>query len=301
MTISAMGMAVMPARWAVHAAGPDIASCPNPTIKKDEGFDAEELCRRLRVQERRQVGQEQRRRRRATECQTTAQQYHHIPQVAASDFARTATPDDFRKKDIYTLSQLALQKRKEGRSHSVPMPGPLSASRLARALEVARAELENCTDRNQLQWDRALAKAAAQHKEQEVDRPVKRDFSMSHPVLNKEACDLGRGRDHGTGHVVWDEVDGLFLAKPKAKYAYRPDDHPDWAQADENQSNRVRRRSFREVVSPLFKKPESMWSLRNKERAISDDEIAPESLETAKNISKDTAVAKPFSAHWHKR
>ena len=290
----------MPTRWAVHAAGPDFSRL-NPKTKKDEGFDVEELCRRLRVQERRQTGQEQRRRRRATECETTAQQYHHIPRVAASDFARTATPDDFGKRDIHRLSHMALPKRKEGRSHSVPMPGPLSASSLARALEVARAELENCTDRNQLQWDRALAKAAAQHKQQEVDRPVKRDSFMPHPVLYKEACDLGRARDYSASHVVEDEVDGLLPAKPKAKYAYRPDDHPDWAQTDENKSKRDRRRSFREVVSPLFKKSEYMWSLRNKERAIFDDETAPESLETAKNISTDTAVAKHSSAHWHKR
>lgn len=260
----------MPARWSVHATSHEPSSSRKSKVKKEEPFDIDELCRRLEVQLRRQGVQEERRRQRAREKQAKQQQYHHTPQFAALDFARTATPDGFAKKDIHTLSQPVLQRHKEGQgSKAITNPGPLSASKLVHALEVARSDTGTASDRNQFSRTRTLEEAARVDRERHIDKPLQRDFENPSLTVHEET-ESKTERSFSEGHNVWDHVDGLLPSKPPAKAAYRSEDHPDWAQRDE--CARDRRRSFKDRVSPLLKRTESIWGMKGKDRSAHEVE-----------------------------
>ncbi|KAI9843997.1 MAG: hypothetical protein M1838_002377 [Thelocarpon superellum] len=236
---------------------------PHVKVKVGEPLDVEELCRRLRVQERRQRDQAERRRRRATK-DLGQRQYHHIPQVAAQDFARTATPDTFSKRETHPLSRQVMDRFRNNVVH----PKALSATGLAAALERAQAELREAAERNQFQRSRALEEAAQADKDRDLHRPLKRDFRrLSHLMPQGHGHNRRRSFSAGDAAVTASDIDtgeGLvpMTAKRNPRHSIHVEDRHDWSQNDE--SERERRPSFRERVSPLIKKTEAIFISKSK-------------------------------------
>jgi len=134
----------------------------NRRAQKGEPLDPEDLTRRLKTH---LAGQKlQAERRRARDVTQKSGPYHHVPQVAASDFARTATPDTMGHRDlsqgqVHKLAQHALRLQLVGED-AAPKASPSSALRQVQACDQARAERAIISDRNQFQWSQELEEAA---------------------------------------------------------------------------------------------------------------------------------------------
>ncbi|KAI9681403.1 MAG: hypothetical protein M1817_002686 [Caeruleum heppii] len=242
----------------------------NLPVKTAEPFDINELCRRLRIQERRQQEQDEERRRRRARDECNKQKYHHTPRVAAADFARTATPDTLGKKGMHPLSHTVFDRyQHNGALSPTQIGGSLSAGQLADALEEQRLANELLGQRNQFQQPRGFEEAAQRDRERDLYKPTQRAFrtslfppeptrcsnqERSFSVGDAELLEVGAGRRHST------------ISKPKPRPSFRWEDHHDWAQRDESCDER--RPSLIDRMSPLLKKTESVLHLRGKRDSV---------------------------------
>ncbi|KAK4101540.1 hypothetical protein N658DRAFT_524004 [Parathielavia hyrcaniae] len=106
--------------------------------------------------------------------------YHHVPQEAAKQFARTTTIENMRSNidHVHKLSKRALMFHIEGPSKTVRAAGPagapkpaLSPAELTRALQQNQAQRAQHLDRNQFQRTRILQEAARLDHSQQQQHP----------------------------------------------------------------------------------------------------------------------------------
>ena len=191
-------------------------------------LDAADLSRRLADHLAAQKLEAQRRR--ETLRPAPAAQYHHVPQVAASAFVRTATPDPLRQ--IHRLSQPAVK------------PAPLLDEpgvgvQRAQAQDQERVRREQRWSRNQFQWSRDMERAAGVDAQRGVNRVPRRAFSRD--LLMEEKP------------VVWEEEkEGAPEKEMGRGTGY--DGRNDWAQGEREAG----RSGVRELARKLSRR-ESVW------------------------------------------
>jgi hypothetical protein len=234
--------------------------------KQGELFDPDELRRRLEAHLDQQKLQAERQRERAGAQKQIV--YHHIPKVAAADFARTATPEimghrDPGKRHVHKLGRIALRHHVDRVNIETLIPGtnPLNL-RYIQAIDQARMQRDLIGDRNQFQRTKGLEDAAEYDRERNLYKVPQRTFgSDPFHVAPKDASI----RPLSTGDVPWeDEIDTqstIFRAriKPKSFPVHTANDRQNWAQRDETVVE-----TYRSVkqVKPFLRRTDSIWMLR---------------------------------------
>lgn len=211
-------------------------------IKPGAPVDAEELTRRLAAH----MADIKRQNQRRAQCTAVLPHgpYHHVPRVAAADFARTATPDSMRrqkqnKRDIHKLAQPALKHHLKGNSHYVPFGGGMSGWRFAQTVDNLRAETGLVRERNQFQRTSDLERAAQLDRIRDVHKPQQRAFDND--ILHMRGCqDCARSGPLSMRGLEWEQeqvhAQSAMLysdPEPKAKLVHQPLDRHDWVQRDD--------------------------------------------------------------------
>ena len=216
-----------------------------------EAFDPDELCRQLEKYRQEEKEARMRRRAQASDKKGVPGQYHHVPQCAAASFARTATPESRKKKDIHRLARQVLQTQQA----AVDSKGLLAAHgpsirRIVEGQDMARLKLEETADRNQFQCTPALEEAARADHERNLNKPPQRDFEVS--LSEDLPSNLRRAR--GGDISDWDpsKIETNGTSRHVAGVP-NPNDRHDWAQRDDTvetdkQGLRDRMTPFSEVV-----------------------------------------------------
>jgi hypothetical protein len=237
--------------------------------KQGELFDPDELRRRLEAHLAEQKLQAERQRARAGVQKQNV--YHHIPKVAAADFARTATPEimgqgDPGKRHVHRLGQVALKHHVDRVNIEALIPGtsPLDL-RYTLAVDQARMQRDLIGDRNQFQRTRNLEDAAEYDRERNLYKVPQRTFGSDHFHLAQKDM---RSRPLSTNDVFWEEQNDAqntifhVKTKPKVFPIHTVNDRQDWAQRDETTAEI--HRSVKQRVGPFLRRPDSMWILKTK-------------------------------------
>jgi hypothetical protein len=237
--------------------------------KQGELFDPDELRRRLEAYLEEQKLQAERRRERAGVQKQSV--YHHIPRVAAADFARTATPEimghgDPGKQHVHKLGHIALKHHVDRVNIETLIPGtsPLDL-RYTQAIDQARMQRDLVGDRNQFQRTKNLEDAAEYDRERNLYKAPQRTFGSD--PFHVAQRDTGI-RPLSTGDVPWEgEIDTpstIFHArtKPKTFPVHTANDRQDWAQRDEAAVGTYR--SVKQRVNPFLRRPDSIWMLKTR-------------------------------------
>lgn len=264
--------------------------------KQGEPFDPEELSRRLQTHlVNQKLRAEQRRKARDAKAAAdlAAEQrvvpvapkyaspgqenvYHHIPKVAASAFARTATPDPMRQ--FHKLSQPVRAQMDQLTLEE--SNGQAQTLKKTQAMDQAVAERENLRNRNQFQRDQAMEVAAEMDVYRDVYKPPQRTFmsDFSHLIPGQ---DKKTQRPMSTGDML--DHDDPFTTTTKTKRKSKPNgfdmtERNNWAQQDEPESKSSKKEKDKETTS-VRRKPSS-WIL-----------LGRRSPKLEKEKEKDEAVA----------
>lgn len=211
----------------------------------------------------------------------------YVPREAAAQFARTATAHGLRDMSrIHNLSLGALRTHTE----SLPVIAAKTAGQ-GLALRKVQSERERLRERNQFQTTRALEDTAV------ID--VARNLKQRHSVPNNDSY-----HDWTTSHRRYsarkllqsDERETIRAVKPDdtipegevvaAGRPINPSDYnrADWTQSDELQDTR------RGTKSPLVKKTDSLWGLRDRFGKTAQDKDT--TLDLTERV--DAIVPKPM-------
>ncbi|KAI9158381.1 hypothetical protein HJFPF1_06375 [Paramyrothecium foliicola] len=231
---------------------------------------------------------------------TEAQGYRHIPQVAASQFARTTKAEDASEKQVvHRLSRPAMKFHLEGPNASREMADvrPETAPiEQAKALRRAQSMRERLYERNQFQHASTL-QATLEADEQLGNAPQCRSFDGQKRPRWVENGDDTASRRISTGAFLWWEpnkrfsggFDGVVLAeRPESgdyyELAAQVNEHRvDWTQSDETAPIKT--------IVPAPRKQESRWNLRgrmvNFHKHGKDDKQSV--LSTDKTVSDDSS------------
>lgn len=255
----------------------------NCRAQKGEPLDPKDLTRRLQTHLARQRLQAERQR--ARDVTQKSEPYHHVPQVAASDFARTTTPDemghrDLSQRQVHKLAQHALKLHLVGED-AASKASP-SALRQVQVRDLARAERAIINDRNQFQWSQELEEAARSDKYRALYKIPQRTFESS-TSTHLNIIKIPQ-RPLSTGDVYWEGADfhahdstaSHTHAHPKRVPVQVANDRHDWAQRDENQPY-DKGWSIKDRIGPFLKKTESVWILKNKKDRTSKETEAESS------------------------
>lgn len=223
-----------------------------------------------------------------------AQSYHHVPQVAAAQFARTTTVESLSEKSaIHKLSIRAMKFHLEGPNASAEMAaaGPgASPCEQAKALRRAQSTRERQYERNQIR----LASNLPVTVEDVVGHPrlSQRHTFQAHLRMRGGECDDAKDiRRMSTGSILgtteapavpvigsFDGSRGVLLPSAMPEFTCAPDEHRvDWTQADEElaakesaakalaakESEANELPTLQTSQSPL-RKVESKWKLRGR-------------------------------------
>ena len=214
-------------------------------------FDPDELCKRLEGL-RRDLRESHRRRHKDAEKQKKPEEYHHIPQVAARDFAKTTTPHALKDKDVHKLSRSVLKKYKRGSESNGPW-----AEESQRHLGKAGQSMDFLAERNQFQRTPALESAAR------VDKG--RNATKINP-LNVRDCDVS-SNDHIDllRSIRGEEITRVDASNIGTECSnpmiHHPKDRHDWTQRDESEG--FDRNVLKDLVGPLFRRASKTSSTCN--------------------------------------
>jgi hypothetical protein len=236
-------------------------------VKQGEPLDPEELSRRLAAHLAEQkLKAERRRDAKAAKAAAAAlaQQstiYHHVPKVAAADFARTTTPDVMRQ--VHKLSQPVLKQQLEPLNLE-DFGHRITSLQKAQAMDQAVIERDLLRNRNQFQWNHDMEEAAEADMERGVYKPPQRTFASEFAHL-KSRHDRGTQRPLSTGDFFWEEDEVQVPAKSRPKPVPAYDGRNDWAQREDSQKER---RKVKEIASPFLKKKDSIWILKGRKEKV---------------------------------
>ena len=217
-------------------------------VKKGEAFDPEELCRRLEKYRREEQEACRRRRARARDKKGDGSvEYRHVPQCAATSFARTATPDLRKEKEIHKLSRQVVQIQPSAvdLKHPLGNNGP-TIRQIVEEREMARLKMEATADRNQFQRNPALEEAARADQGRNLNKPQQRDF-----VVRLSGGLPSNLRSPSGGDISeWDLSKVKRSAPPRHIHGLpNPNDRNDWVQRDDCvQTDRL---GLREMIVPF--------------------------------------------------
>lgn len=223
-------------------------------VKPGEPFDPEELCRRLQMHiVTQRIRAEQRRSARvvnvtaelgaekpasgislAPKKDPIGQEaiYHHVPKVAASAFARTATPDPMRK--VHKLSEPVVRAHME-RLALEESAGGVKTVKETQARDQTLLAKEMLKNRNQFQRTQDMENAAEVDIYREVYKPPQRTFMGEFSHLLPGHHDKKTQRPLSMGDVLEDD-DALTLTRTKRKSkppGFDMSERNNWAQQDE--------------------------------------------------------------------
>ncbi|RYP51748.1 hypothetical protein DL768_002971 [Monosporascus sp. mg162] len=178
---------------------------------------------------------------------TAAAPYRHVPQVAASQFARTTTAEAINKKHIHRLSYPALRFHINGEGRAEEESGNTAGGRL-NTLRRVRSQRENVYERNQFQHSISMDDGPAadgrlnarQNRHTICLKPSSSNFSMRRTAL-----------DYSTDE---DSTHEVFIPDLTTVNEHRVD----WTQSDEVHEIR------KPIRGPLLHRVESVWTLRGK-------------------------------------
>ncbi|RYP12141.1 hypothetical protein DL767_011477 [Monosporascus sp. MG133] len=178
---------------------------------------------------------------------TAAAPYRHIPQVAASQFARTTTVEAVNKKHVHRLSYPALHFHIDGEGRAEAESDNIAGRRL-NSLRRVRSQREKVYERNQFQHSISMDDGPAvegrmntrQNRHTICVKPSSSNFSM-----RRTAPDYSTDED--SAHEV-------FIPDMTTANEHRVD----WTQSDEVHETRKPTRG------PLLHRVESIWTLRGK-------------------------------------
>ncbi|XXG97734.1 hypothetical protein Hte_004043 [Hypoxylon texense] len=204
-----------------------------------------------------------------TESTAMPPSYHHVPQEAASQFARTATSNGMLDKHlVHSLSQSALKFHMEGRiSEQIELDSSLTPAQQNRALKRAQSHREKLHERNQFQHPRMAVVADGARGSSEEARHI-------HHSNNRHSAKPSR-RKNSFGNIPEDEAlrvrpataavadspinelasEETLVVDPAAANEHRVD----WTQSDETYE---KPRSA--VKNPLLRKADSIWTLKGR-------------------------------------
>ena len=149
------------------------------SAKKSEALDVDELFRRLE-RHRQHIEDARERRRAKTVKKASSDEYHHVPQSAATDFVRTTTPDVRSRKSIHPLSRPVVQTqslRSRSEGHMVTTRMPLS--QVVQDRDLSELNMLLNAERNQFTQTGAFARATEVDKERNIFKLPQRDFEFS--------------------------------------------------------------------------------------------------------------------------
>ncbi|KAI6088971.1 hypothetical protein F4821DRAFT_70351 [Hypoxylon rubiginosum] len=194
--------------------------------------------------------------------------YHHVPQEAASQFARTATSTGMLDKHlVHSLSQSALKYHKEGRvSDLVELDSSTTPAQQARALKRAQSHRDKLHERNQFQQPRAVADERGSSEEGRHHIPNHRRSvsGLAHKPSSRRKNSFGNIPEDETlrshpAAAVDSPINELaseetLVVDPAAANEHRVD----WTQSDETYEKP------RSVKNPLLRKADSIWTLKGR-------------------------------------
>ena len=177
------------------------------------------------------------------------QQYRHVPQCAAADFVKTASPECLEKQEIHPLSCAAMRMSKPQGTRS---SRDALMSHYVEKQDLALQQMMARADRNQFTRTPGLEAAAEADDERNLYKPPQRDFEplmSSKEIRDKPGSKLIYG-SHSPALEAVDEIAEPYVA-PRPR-PYRPDDRCDWAQRDDNVQ--PTRRRFKHNIFPSLRK-----------------------------------------------
>ncbi|ORY64437.1 uncharacterized protein BCR38DRAFT_435103 [Pseudomassariella vexata] len=222
------------------------------------------------------------------------QLYHHVPQQAAAQFARTATADKMRgSNQIHSLSRQALRFYTEGSpSEKAELNSSKSPSDQMRALRRAQSHREKLHDRNQFQQTRALEDSGVGERislgnlRQRHTIPGRtsskkgrhgsaaarpKPLSIADILESTEVGDFGHSppsplsREVSSGDErVLGGIPEVVLAMDAGAGADADEHRVDWTQRDEEVQLQHREKSKSSTRIPLLRRADSIWALRAK-------------------------------------
>ncbi|KAK7978347.1 hypothetical protein PG996_004391 [Apiospora saccharicola] len=192
----------------------------------------------------------------AQEEQPAAEPYHHVPQVAAQQFARTATAKASMS-DMSTVHPLARQALKfhidGSAAERTELEHSKSPAEQNRALRRAQSTRERLQERNQFQDDAPLFAASvataipARNKRHSL--PAE-GFVVGGPMLSSSLPDSRNQHHH---HWNWANMGDIVEDTPLYTNNFNDDDHYHYqsgevSQKDQNTHRRQRSRSFADLL-----------------------------------------------------
>ncbi|KAI2611491.1 uncharacterized protein GGS25DRAFT_519799 [Hypoxylon fragiforme] len=201
----------------------------------------------------------------STESTVNASSYHHVPQVAATQFATTTTGNGMREcNSVHSLSQAALKFRIDGTPPDrIDLDSGVSSAQ-TNALRRVHSHRENSYENSQFQYSRFMSNDRGGSKEN------RRQLRPSSSIV------LGRrksGRKSSFGNILEDEVSNIhpiaamdppideiaseetLVVDPATVNEHRVD----WTQSDE-----VYEKPKSTARIPLLRKADSLWTLKGR-------------------------------------
>lgn len=185
--------------------------------------------------------------------QLPAEPYHHVPQVAAQQFARTATANASLSdmSNVHPLSRQALKFHIEGSAaERTELESSKTPAEQNRALRRAQSTRERLQERNQFQDDAPLFAASvnataipARNKRHSLPAD---GFAVGGPMISSSLPD---SRNHQHHHWNWANMGDIMEDTPL--HTYNQDDHENYhyqsgefSPRDQNHNNHRRQRSM---------------------------------------------------------
>ncbi|TFA99296.1 hypothetical protein CCMA1212_008950 [Trichoderma ghanense] len=241
--------------------------------------------------------------------------YRHIPQVAASQFARTTTTETVTEKHlVHKLSRQAIKYHMQGPNAAAAQSPDLAPAEQNKALRRAQSMRERQYERNQFQQPHILATTA------EVDeRPVTTAPQTFQEYLHSKSLDgidepskemrrrsmgaiLGMmiSRDAEIAELSHTSSENHSAANHSDIVPTNPDEHRvDWTQSDEaailqqrkqQQQSQLPQQSQKSTTGPnVLRKAESKWALRTRLGSLSkkgDKSSSPTEEKDARSLAE---------------
>jgi len=206
------------------------------------------------------------------EDQKPSSSYHHVPQVAASQFALTTTVDSLSGNGpIHRLSKAAMKFHLDGLNASREMRAACPTAppcEQTKALRRAQSMRERQYDRNQVHDPLPTTLEVARGS---CELPERNAF-QGHLRLKQVRDDVKSARRKSTGSIVGRseaypvddfELPGILFSSTRPAIAGDPDEHRvDWSQSDEAMA--IKTVKVPHPPRPELRKPETKWTLRGR-------------------------------------
>lgn len=283
---------------------------PRPQL--GQAFDPAELCRRLKMHERQQKDEEEKKRIRASQV-IEEEQYQEVPQFASIDFAKTSTvPDRSSKRDMRRLPMLE-EEENVGPACELSSSKGDHTSQRAQHIESAAAQLEGPRESSSISRKPNKARHTTfdfSSFGSQTQRPISHAPADPAPTSEGYRRPFGKGhaRSLSTGDVsrgtniaeVIEQQHRVAEAAKKPRFSYMCEEGYDWSQGEETDESmkmyptRTKRNSkFRELFVPP-----SVWFVNKSSSALTSPAASASSVaptHETREASSNTVSSFPTS------